>query len=67
MEKGDWDFRISDLVKNPDGTVVNFGEVRRAQLSHVQSPHIHVVSPGIYFKMEMGEWDAERKWKLTLL
>ena len=38
-EKGDWDFRISDLVKNPDGTdiiltpVVNFGEVRRAQLA----------------------------------
>ena len=36
--KGDWDFRISDLVKNPDGTdiltsVVNFGEVRRAQLA----------------------------------
>ena len=31
--KGDWDFRISDLVKNPDGIVVNFGEVRRAQLS----------------------------------
>ena len=30
--KGDWDFRISDLVKNADGTpVVNFGEVR-AQL-----------------------------------
>ena len=35
--KGDWNFRISDLVKNPDGThyltpVVNFGEVRRALL-----------------------------------
>ena len=34
---GDWDFRISDVVKNPDGTdltpVVNFGEVRRAQLA----------------------------------
>ena len=28
--KGDWDFRISDLVKNP---VVNIGEVRRAQLA----------------------------------
>ena len=35
--KGDWDFQISDLVKtlmelifNP---VVNFGEVRRAQLA----------------------------------
>ena len=36
--KGDWDFRISDLVKNPDGTdiltlVVNFGEVRRVELA----------------------------------
>ena len=36
--KGDWDSRISDLVKNPDGTdilnsVVNFGDVRRAQLA----------------------------------
>ena len=35
--KGDWDFRISDLVKNPDGidikSVVNFGEVQRAQLA----------------------------------
>ena len=36
--KGDWDFRISVLVKNPDGTdiltpAVNFGEVRRAQLA----------------------------------
>ena len=28
--KVDWDFRISDLVKNP---MVNFGEVRRAQLA----------------------------------
>ena len=37
--KGDWDFWISDLVKNPDGTdiiltlVVNFGDVRRVQLA----------------------------------
>ena len=31
--KSDWDFRIYDLVKNPDGIVVNFGEVRRAQLA----------------------------------
>ena len=36
--KDDWDFRISDLVKGPDGTdiitpVMNFGEVRRAQLA----------------------------------
>ena len=32
--KGDLDFRISDLVKNSDGTpVMNFGEVRMAQLA----------------------------------
>ena len=38
MAKGDWNLWISDLVENPDGTdiltsVVNFGEVRRAQLA----------------------------------
>ena len=36
--KVDWDFRISDLVKNPDGTdiltpVVNFGEVWKDHLA----------------------------------
>ena len=35
--ESDWDFRISDLVKNPGGTVkppvVNFGVVRKAQLA----------------------------------
>ena len=36
--KDDWNFQISDLVKNPDGTsyltpAVNFSEVRRAQLA----------------------------------
>ena len=35
--KGDWDFRISDLVKTLMGLifnpVVNFGEVRRAPLA----------------------------------
>ena len=32
--KGDWDFRISDMVKIPDGTDINpYGEVRRAQLA----------------------------------
>ena len=35
--KGDWDFRISDLVINPNGeyltSIVNFGEVRRDQLA----------------------------------
>ena len=41
--KGDWDLWISDLVKNPEGTdilscVVNFVEVRRAQLA--KSTHL---------------------------
>ena len=31
--KVDWDFRIPDLVKNLDGTEVNFDEVLRAQLA----------------------------------
>ena len=36
--KGDWDFRTSDQLKNPDGTdnltpVVNFDEVRKTQLA----------------------------------
>ena len=36
--KCNWDFRISDLVKNPDGTdidwpVVNFCAIRKAQLA----------------------------------
>ena len=31
--KDNWDFQISYLVKNPDGTpAVNFSEVQRAQL-----------------------------------
>ena len=38
VAKGDWDLRISDLVKNTDGTdiltpVVNFGEVLTVQLA----------------------------------
>ena len=52
--KGDWDFRISDLVKNP---VVNFGEVRRV--------HLQAVAPGIFsdllrsVQMLKREWGAE--------
>ena len=35
--KSDWNFRISDLIKTPNGSylnlVVNFGELRKAQLA----------------------------------
>ena len=59
--KGDWDFRIYDLVKNPEGTdnltpVVNFSEVRRA---------LYVGAPGIFsdllrsVQMLKRECDAE--------
>ena len=50
--KGDWDFRISDLVKNPDGTVINpCGEFRRSledPVSQIHSPRLHVGAPWIF-------------------
>ena len=50
--KGDWDFRISDLVKNPDGTYFNpFGEFRwspEGPVSEIHSPHLHIGTPGIF-------------------
>ena len=51
--KGNWDFSISDLVENPDGTD-NFnlwGEFRwspEGPVSQIQSPHLHVEAPGIF-------------------
>ena len=50
--KGDWDFVISDLVKNPDGTDFNpCGEFRwspEGPISQIHSPHLHVGAPGIF-------------------
>ena len=50
--KGDWDLRISDLVKNPDGTDINHcGEFRWSQegpVNQIHSPHLHVGGPGIF-------------------
>ena len=50
--KGDWDFRISDLVKNPDGTDINpCGEFRcnpEGPVSQIHSPHLLVGAPGIF-------------------
>ena len=74
---GGWDFQISDLIKNPDGTdyltpVVNFCEVQRAQLAK-STPHLHVGSPGIFsdrlrsFQMLKREWGAKSNAKLPLL
>ena len=47
--KGDWDIRISDLVKNPDG--MPCGEFRRSPegpVCQIYSPHLLVGAPGIF-------------------
>ena len=50
--KGDWDFRISDLFKNPDGThIYPCGEFRwspECPDSQIYSPHLHARAPGIF-------------------
>ena len=71
-EKGDWDFRISDLVKNPDGTDI-FSEVRRAQLAKSTLPYLYPGASGIFsdllrsVQMLKREWGAERNGKLPHL
>ena len=51
--KDDWDFWISELVKNPDGTDIfnPCGEFRwslEGQDSQIHSPHLHIGAPGIF-------------------
>ena len=50
--KGDWEFRISDQVKNPDGTdIYPCGEFRwnpEGPVSQIHSSHLHAGAPGIY-------------------
>ena len=45
--KGDWNFRISDLVKNPDGTDNEFRWSPEGPVSQINSLHLHVGAPGI--------------------
>ena len=60
---GDWDFRISDLVKNPDGTYRIFnlcGEFRwspEGPVSSIHYPQLHFGAPGI-FSGQFG-WERE--------
>ena len=74
--KRDWDFWISDLVKNPDGTDINpcgnFGEVRRAQLTKptlLISTLVPLGSFQIFTSVQMlkREWSAESNGKLPHL
>ena len=67
--KVDWDFWISDLVKNPDGTdiypVVNFGEVQRAQLPNPFFSPLHWCPWSV--QMLKREWGVESNRKLLHL
>ena len=75
--KGDWDFRISDLVKNPDGTVINpcdeFRSSPEGPISQTHPPHLHAGVPGIFsdllrcFEMLKREWTTEINGKLPQL
>ena len=76
--KGDWDFLISNVVKNPDGTenltpVVNFGEVRRTQLAKSTLLTSTLVPLGFFLDLLRSvqklrrEWGTESKGKLPHL
>ena len=75
--KDDWDFRISDLVKNPDGIDINFnpcGEFRwspESPVSQIHSPHLHAGAPVIFsdllrsVKMLWREWSWGKQPEAT--
>ena len=75
--KVDWDFWISDLVKNPDGLLFNpCGEFQwslEGPVSQFHSPHLLVGAPGIFsdllrsVEMLKREWGAESNGKLPHL
>ena len=75
--KGDWDFRISDLVKtllelifNPCG---EFWRNSEGPISQIHSPHLHIGAPGIFsdflrsIQMLKRKWGAESDGKLPHL
>ena len=76
--KGEWDFRISDLVKkNLKELIFNLcGEFRwspEGPVNQIHSPHLLVGAPGIfpdivrYVHMLKREWGAESNMKLPHL
>ena len=42
--------------------MVNFGEVRRAQLEKIHSPHLHVGAPGIFSDLLRSVQMLKREW-----
>ena len=76
-ENGDWDFRISDLVKTPMEQIFNLcGEFRwslEGQVSQIHCPHLHVGAPGNFsdllksVQLLKREWDVNSNGKLLNL
>ena len=73
--KGDWDFRISDQVKNPDGTDIQlpwykFRLSPEVPVSQIHTPHLYVDGPGIVSDLLRSvqilkrDWGAESNGKL---
>ena len=75
--KGNWNFRISDQVKNPDGTDIKsllwISVKSGGPVSQIPSPHLLVGVPGIFsdllrfVQMLKREWGAETNGKLPHL
>ena len=69
--KVDWDFRISDLVKNPAGTDIPCSPV--GPVRQIHSHHLHVGVPGTFSdllssdQMLKRECGAESNGKLPHL
>ena len=71
--KVNWDFLISDLVKNLDGTDGEFRLSSEGPVSQIHYPHLHAGAPGIFsdllrsIQMLKIEWGAESNRKLPHL
>ena len=64
--KGDWDFRISALVKNPDELIFNpcyeFRCCPQGPVSQIHSPHLHVGAPEIFSDLLRSVQMLKREW-----
>ena len=63
--KGDWEFRISDQVKNPDGTDIypccEFRWSPEGPVSQIHSPHLHTGPLEIFSDLFKVCSDAEER------
>ena len=66
MVQGDWDFRISDLVKTLMELIFNpcaeFQWSPEGPFSQIHSPHLHVGASGIFSDLLRSVQMQKRKW-----